>query len=116
MPVSKPKEEKGFLLEASAFSKHNHSPLLRWLESKKEEAPAAPTSGGEGQTRDTAKVGSEKTATEAEDGKEIILQGFLKKQTHSRFNKYKKRWCVLTADSLTYYPDKVSLLVFVSPV
>jgi len=55
----------------------------------------------------TATHSCDKAYIDVDDNKEdIILQGFLKKQTHSRFNKYKKRWCVLTADSLTYYPDK----------
>ncbi len=37
----------------------------------------------------------------------VILQGYLRKQCNSRFTKYKKRWCVLSAESLVYYIEKV---------
>jgi hypothetical protein len=84
-------------------------------ESKRDkEESTATTSSDDTQAREVRIVasgggggGDKPPLSESEDGKEIILQGFLKKQTHSRFTKYKKRWCMLSADSLTYYENKV---------
>jgi hypothetical protein len=79
-------------------------------ESKREhnkEESTATTSGDEDQVREVRIASSAGDKPPAESDEGIILQGFLKKQTHSRFTKYKKRWCVLSADSLTYYENKV---------